>query len=52
MPPSKPPMPKNQRRAYHEAGHAVLAARFEIGIERVAIIHPGEAANLAALLNQ
>ena len=25
MPPSKPPMPKNQRRDYHEAGHAVLA---------------------------
>jgi len=33
MPPSKPPMPKHEQRAYHEAGHAVLAARFEIGIE-------------------
>jgi hypothetical protein len=30
-------MPKHERRTYHEAGHAVLAARFEIGIGRVAI---------------
>jgi hypothetical protein len=30
-------MPNHERRAYYEAGHAVLAARFEIGIERVAI---------------
>jgi hypothetical protein len=37
MPPTKPPMPKNQRRAYHEAGHAILAAQYKIGIQRVAI---------------
>ena len=37
MGPKKPSMQKNHRLAYHEAGHAVLAARFEIGIERVAI---------------
>src|ERR1700743_2204020 len=37
MGPKRQPMQKNHRLAYHEAGHAVLAARFEIGIERVAI---------------
>ena len=53
MPPSKPPMPKNQRRAYHEAGHAVLAARFEIGIERVAIKRlPGKLACSTCLFGQ
>ena len=30
-------MPRDHRRAYHEAGHAALAARHEIAIQRVAL---------------
>jgi len=39
--------------AFHEAGHAVLAARFEIGIERVAIKRlPGKLACSTCLFGQ
>jgi hypothetical protein len=37
MPSAKPPMPRKHRWAYHEAGHAILAAQYKIEIQRVSI---------------
>jgi hypothetical protein len=37
MSPSKSPMPKEYRRAYQQAGHALMAAKYQIGISRVTL---------------